>query len=347
MLQENVPYSFYLCDWHLTIEWKRSGNKTYQVDVMIHDPQLPLHGGDLSIALLDPENNPLPLLNPAIDFSPLLSIVWAAQETQYKIARFGRGQSEPALIQFDLRGHRASIPLASGGKGKSKAKLRDDRDGDKKKDDREDKKDGRRRDDGARRAPPPPQCCVTQFNTPNGALPTTTVAAVGGSTFQCQPWVITSTFDDTAPCKCTCCEYRQLVKGTATTTAPGGAAPVDVTPVTDYAPPPAGPVAPGAPPPAPVPIKGVNATTWVEDSTGVPTRPGNPSRYGPRAQAKDGTQDYPTVCTYWGLDSPQAGIPTGTRFTINMNFRGLIRDVCRNVDSKGPNEWNWVTNQVG
>ena len=349
MLEENAPYSFYLCDWHLTVEWMRAaGDKAYQVNVMIHRPGTALHGRDLSIALLDSANSPLTLLNPAVDFSPLLSVFWGGQETQYKIARFGRGETEASLIQLDLRGHRASIPIATGKGGKSRAKKKDDggtTSGKREGSGDGGKQDGGRRDDG-RKAPPPPQCCVTQFNTPNGALPTTRVALAGGTMLQCQPWVITATFDNKAPCQCNCCEYRQFIKGTATATAPG-AAPVDASPVTDYAPPPQGPVAPGAPPPAPVPIQGINAANWIEDSTGDPAKPGNPKRYGPRAQAADGTQDYPTPCTYWAFDMPHADVPTGVRFNVNWDFRGYIRDVCRNVDSAGPNNWNWTTNQVG
>jgi hypothetical protein len=129
---------------------------------------------------------------------------------------------------------------------------------------------------------------------------------------------------------------------------------MNVTPVPDYLPPakpPAGAPAPapGAPPPQPQPVQGIGAN-YVEDTKGDPRQPGKPQGYGHRDDLgiRPGmqmiAQDYPTGCSYWGLDFPQGGGPKGSTVKIDVTWKGAIVDTCNGDAELQAKEWSWTFN---
>lgn len=337
-----------------------------RVDIALRGVTCPVHGSDLRVSLLSDTFAAFNKLTSNLDCVFLPSITWCGSTSVLKTELFELEDMTPNYLCIELFGSRELFELFEGPiEGAIPGE------------DREDQSIPVRApsdaDEGvapvgtptAPGAPPPPKCCPNVFTTPNGNLPTTIVnippAAPGGAVanvnVECQPWVINATFKAAPPpCQCACCEYRQFVKGTLTVTAPGGVA-MNGTPITDYRPPPApapgaAAPAPGAPPPAPIPVHGINAANFIEDTVGDANRPRNPQGYGHRndlalrPEMKRIAQDYPGGCSYWGMDFPQGAVPKGTTMAINLTFKGEIWDTCNNNAVLLSNQWTWIFNGV-
>ncbi|HYG79755.1 MAG TPA: hypothetical protein VD861_05170 [Pyrinomonadaceae bacterium] len=344
MYELNKRYYAFINGTHLDFEVSRakvssrSRAHVFQVDVALRGVSGPVHGSDLRVNLLDATFTPLNKLTHNLDFVNLPSFTWHGSTSIFKSEQFGEARVPPAYLSLQLFGHREIFALT----------LKT-----------EEKVPGTTPDTPPPveppRPPPRPQpsgkkCCPDTFITPTGALPTlvrkvpNTVAVM----IICKPWVIEATFNDAPPpCICNCCEYRQFVKGTMTVTAPGGTPTFDISPITDYKEP---DKLPGQPPPKPIPVKGLNPETFVEDTIGDPARPGNPFKFGYRNDLEirpgrklDVVQDYPTPCSYWALDTPGGEKRAGGTYNIDVTFKGQIVDICNNeAIVAGPNIWTWT-----
>jgi hypothetical protein len=330
----------------------------YQVDVALRFMKRQVHGNELKLQLLDRFYAPLTRVTHNLDFVMLPSFSWSGTTSIFKSDQFEQASEPPRYLLITLYDDDALFPLLQdrpgGGDtvGPIDTPVNPASPGT--------TPPGAPAPGGAPPPAPAPKCCPNLFVTPNGAQPTTVTNVLNaagvptGANVSCQPWVIQATFNAAPPpCQCNCCRYRQRVRGTMTMTPPGGGAPCDISPVTDYVPAP-GPVAPGAGPLL-APVHGLNAANFVEDTVGDPNQPGNPLDYGrrnniaPRPGGKWVPQDYPNACTYWGMDWPGnlASVPKGATLAINVTFEGAILDTC-NADAvvKGPNLWTWTFNGV-
>ena len=338
MLKKGEELSFRLCDFMVTLQWGKGGKKgSWQVNLTVSDLDGPLAGEEVELNLLDEAGNPLECLNPGAFLGPAPSIEWSGSRQYVPSGLFAGGDKPPVAIHVRILGHSLTVATDPGGRRKGdKGKAKDAGGGDREQPE-EPSAPGKKR-----RAPP--KCCVDQFNTPNGAQPTTHVVAAPVGSILCRPWVVTASFGSTAPCDCNCCEYRQFVRGTMTATPPGGAA-RDVSPILDYQWF-IGPLLPGQARPL-VPIR-LHAQAWHVDSLGDPTNPGVPwIQYGPRAMCPSTIQDYPTPCTYWALDAPgYRNQLIGTQVNFAVEFRGEIIDTCNGGVTSGPNNWTWTVNQA-
>ena len=165
-------------------------------------------------------------------------------------------------------------------------------------------------------------CTVSAFNVPTGRSGCTKVGSKVGEKFRMEA-------DFTATCAC--CEYRQLVRGTFI--ANGRT-------VRHLLPDPAGgPARPMLPRPAP----GSPDDNFRED--GVASPPAGINKfYGHRNEGNTDPNDLykpdrATGCQYRGADFPGLNGPSGTTYSIELDFRGQIIDVCKSDAVKKTNDW--------
>ncbi|HVR47270.1 MAG TPA: IPT/TIG domain-containing protein [Candidatus Binatia bacterium] len=165
-------------------------------------------------------------------------------------------------------------------------------------------------------------CGVATFNVPTARSGCTTVAAGAGNKMG-EKFNMEIDFDSTGPgCVCSCCEYRQFVRGTFTVNG--------VTKVKMLRNPAGGPPLKLLPRPA----AGAASDNFREDGLVTPD-PGMNVWYGHRAEpiTTDTTDIYQqpdraTGCQYRGNDFPgYAGLP-GTTVSIDLDFRGQVIDTC-------------------
>lgn len=177
----------------------------------------------------------------------------------------------------------------------------------------------------------PAQACVATFNVPTGRSGCVQVA-VGALQKAGEQFRMEVDFDDTGEdCECPCGEYRQFVRGSFT---------VNGLPVTHLLPNPTG----GAPiPMLPRPAPGAPGSNFLEDGS---VAGGNP-HYGHRDEDPPGNAD-PTDqylparadgCQYRGNDFPGLRGPSGTTFSIDLDFAGEAVDICNGSSVLDSNQW--------
>ncbi len=176
-------------------------------------------------------------------------------------------------------------------------------------------------------------CSVTAFNVPTARSGCTTVAA-GADKKMGEQFNMEMDFDSTGPgCVCSCCEYRQFVRGTFTSNG---------TNVVLLLPNPAG----GAPLKClPRPAAGAASDNFLEDGLVSPPA-GMNVHYGHRAEpvTTDTTDMYqqpdrPTGCQYRGNDFPGLTASPGTTVMVDLDFRGQAIDTCNANACVQQNEW--------
>jgi hypothetical protein len=172
------------------------------------------------------------------------------------------------------------------------------------------------------------RCCVGTFNVPIAAESHSDPAGPGlrraGVRFR-----MDVDFTTGGDCRCECGEYRHFVRGTFT---------LNGRPVTHLLPNPAG----GARPMLPRPAPGAAVDNFQEDGAivaGVNMFPGH--RTLPQAGPNDPyLPDRATGCRYRGKDYPsmtgRVGVDT---FTMDLDFRGTVIDVCNSDAVTNSNEW--------
>jgi len=200
--------------------------------------------------------------------------------------------------------------------------------------------------------PPPPKCCVNTLTTPQGNVKTYTANDknnVGLPIIHIFPktFLIEFKFNENPdPCKCSCCQYKQRVKGTARLIAPGGKK-IDLWPVFDYKAVPGG----GAPKPVKKSNKDGVIPNFVEDTKGKPKSPGKPAAFGHKPSRNPGHDGYDdNGCGGWASDFPSYTSlisPPGARkitVDIDVTFQGCIIDTCKNTVAQSK-EWKWKHNK--
>ncbi len=176
------------------------------------------------------------------------------------------------------------------------------------------------------------KCCITTFNVPTARSGCTTEAASSTRNKMGERFNMEIDFDSSgAGCVCSCCEYRQLIRGTFTANG---------TNIVHLLPNPAG----GAPlRMLPRPATGATDDNFLED--GIPTPPsGTNVYYGHRSEGStDSTDTYlpdrATGCQYRGNDFPGLTGPTGMTVSIDLDFRGQCVDTCNANASVQQNDW--------
>ncbi|HEY6326660.1 MAG TPA: IPT/TIG domain-containing protein [Candidatus Cybelea sp.] len=174
-------------------------------------------------------------------------------------------------------------------------------------------------------------CSVAAFNVPTARSGCTTVAA-GARKQMGEKFNMEMDFDSTGPgCVCSCCEYRQFVRGTFTANG---------TTIVLLLPNPAG----GAPLKLlPRPAAGAPSDNFLEDGLVSPGAGVN-VHYGHRSEGStDPTDTYlpdrPTGCQYRGNDFPGITSSAGTNVTVDLDFRGQAVDTCNATACVQQNEW--------
>ena len=175
------------------------------------------------------------------------------------------------------------------------------------------------------------RCGVTSFNVPTARSGCTTVPAGAGNKMG-ETFNMEIDFDSSTPgCDCSCCEYRQLLRGTFTANG---------TTLVHLLPNPAG----GAPLKLlPRPAAGSASDNYLED--GIPSPPsGTNVYYGHRSEGStDSTDTYlpdrATGCQYRGNDFPGITASAGTTVTIDLDFRGQAVDTCNTNACVQQNDW--------
>lgn len=159
-----------------------------------------------------------------------------------------------------------------------------------------------------------PRCCVIAFNIPTNR----SGRRVDGNRLH-ESFNMNADFGSTGNCQCSCCEYRQYVRGTFTL---NGVTLVHM-----------------------LPSGALHPTTWRED--GVPNFFGAGSHffYGHRADPGTATDIYqptrPTGCQYRGWDDPGIRAGAGDVIAMNLEFRGEIIDTCRRTVTRSA---TWTVN---
>lgn len=174
-------------------------------------------------------------------------------------------------------------------------------------------------------------CCVAAFNVPTARSGCTT-AAVGARNKMGEKFNMEIDFDSTGPgCTCSCCEYRQFIRGTFTANG---------TNVVLLLPNPAG----GAPLKClPRPAAGAPSDNFREDGLVSPPAGVN-VHYGHRSEGSTDTTDTylpdrATGCQYRGNDFPGLTASTGTTVAVDLDFRGQAIDTCNASACVQQNEW--------
>jgi hypothetical protein len=141
--------------------------------------------------------------------------------------------------------------------------------------------------------PPPlrPRCCVRRFDAP---LNPTTNATARSESFELEAEFLARA----RRCRCTCCEYRQFVRGTFSD-ATGAAVRFDM------------------------PSGALDAVKYCEDGTIDEFGPGRHGYYGHRDTSTPG--DAYSGCTYSANETPSCPPTDG----VHLEFLGLIVDRCR------------------
>jgi hypothetical protein len=170
------------------------------------------------------------------------------------------------------------------------------------------------------------KCCCTAFNVPTGRSGCTTEANKAGEKFRME-----ADFGSAgAGCTCSCCEYRQYVRGTFT---------VNGRPIQHLVPNPAG----GAPIPMKARPAPGGADNFLED--GIPSPPAGVNvYYGHRSEGSADTTDTylpdrATGCQYRGNDFPGIKAASGTTYTVDLDFRGQIIDTCNANNVANTADW--------
>jgi hypothetical protein len=169
-------------------------------------------------------------------------------------------------------------------------------------------------------------CCCTAFNVPTGRSGCTSDGNKVGEKFRME-----ADFGSTDPgCTCSCCEYRQYVRGSFS---------VNDRPVRHLVPNPAGG--------APVPMRARPAAGAADDflEDGIPSPPaGINVYYWHRGEGStDGSDTYApdraTGCQYRGTDFPGVKSAPGSTYSIDLDFRGQIIDLCNGNQVKNSADW--------
>jgi hypothetical protein len=204
-------------------------------------------------------------------------------------------------------------------------------------------------DERLRRAPDKHHCCAREEDlvTPTGEQESMVRRTSGslwdGYTYYVRPvpFVRSANFQSEGEgCACTCCEYREQIKGSFLARKHGAAADQfwPWPPVLDMALSANG---------QSVNYVRVSETEWSDSS--LPVGIGNPIRVGRRndIQPRPGSnavveQDYDTPCSYWLDFYPQTEFMMGYDVKIDVQFRAAIVDVCDNERVVvGWRQWNW------
>jgi hypothetical protein len=174
-------------------------------------------------------------------------------------------------------------------------------------------------------------CCVKAFNVPTARSGCTTVA-VGARKKMGETFNMEMDFDSTgAGCVCSCCDYRQFIRGTFTANG---------TAIALLLPNPA-----GGPPlkMLPRPAAGSPSDNFLEDGLVAPPA-GTNVHYGHRSEGStDSTDKYlpdrATGCQYRGNDFPGLTSAVGTSVSVDVDFRGQAIDTCNGNTAVQQNEW--------
>jgi hypothetical protein len=207
-----------------------------------------------------------------------------------------------------------------------------------------------------KRAPGEGRCCAgpEDLVTPQGEQQTHFVreysigGGVGSVHVRPKPFVREATFhDEEEGCVCTCCEYREQMKGKFRARLVNDNHWGTWAPILDFTPEPDGSSGSSVEP---------SETEWRDISLFVPGAPGNPIRVGrrsdlaPRRSPQTGEtitleQDYDSECTYWLDFYPDVYYLMWFGFLyveIDATFRAAIVDICNdNEVVVGWNEWTW------
>jgi hypothetical protein len=137
-----------------------------------------------------------------------------------------------------------------------------------------------------------PRCCLERFDVPHAPTPDPAeksesfgMAAAFGSR--------------TRGCRCSCCEYRQFVRGTFTDDQ-------------------------GAQVRFDMPSGALDASRYCEDGAIDEFGPGKPGYYGHRQQSTPG-DEYPNDCVYRAKEKPSC--PPSS--SMHLEFLGMVIDRCR------------------
>jgi hypothetical protein len=257
---------------------------------------------ELVVELIGPEGSFEPIASPDPGPLPVLSLRAAQAHGEFT---FAPGAGQPTELRVALRGQRRSFPLAD-----TSPEARGFRVEPKKGDDfpippdtdnflelawrkirRFFRKIGRLIKELLKK----PKCCVTRFEAP---LNSRRDATAKSEFFEMEADFAASP----EPCTCTCCEYRQFVRG-AFRNAAGRVVPFQL---------PSGPLDPDE---------------YQEDGVIGQKPDGSPGYYGHRDYQQDYDRYVNDGCGYRAHDEP--GCPADQ--TLRAEFLGLIVDVCRGV----------------
>lgn len=285
----------------------------------------------LDIALLDADRR-------ALQPQPTTTVhsVWGSVHSTHLLAPFTG--DEPAFVALSMGKRSKVVPLE-----------------DSRQSGRRDKPRGKpgREEEPMRRAPGKKHCCLAEnpLETPTGEQRTTirrllnSDGTIAGYAVQPRPFVRRANYtDEGEDCDCSCCEYREQVKGIFRMRGVQNGVYLNWAPILDYTPPDADGVMHGVYP---------TADTWTNVSMPVPKEPGNPIRVGnPLDMRPRDESPYEWVnqdlkdCRYWLDYYPRLmSVPPTMWLEVNATFRGGIVDRC-NGDNllAGWNEWTWRYN---
>ncbi|MBL8393250.1 MAG: hypothetical protein JNK99_00665 [Candidatus Accumulibacter sp.] len=160
----------------------------------------------------------------------------------------------------------------------------------------------------------PIKCCPDLILLPADPTGNHMRARKGGLVWAGQEFEMRLTFadsegdgDEEGGCRCSCCEYRQYVRGTFRLNGR-----LQEHRLVDGR---------------------MHPTKWREDA--IQRFPGGQLlRYGHRRDTYSTWDDYPPLrgsgCAYRGRDAPGVVALPGTAFEIDLYFKGEVRDVCEN-----------------
>lgn len=159
-------------------------------------------------------------------------------------------------------------------------------------------------------------CVTTSFDTPSNRTGQIVIDNGNGTFWVGEKFDMGASFKGSYPAVCSCCEYRQYLKGSYQVQAPGG----------DWK-------------TVPQQLRWgviIDPNTYNEDGTpgglayGYRNMVGLPDNYTPPPRT--------TGCSYWGHDEPAfTNLPKGYAFSAWLDFKGEIVDVCNGnkvVESK-------------